>query len=546
MSNKLQKPHIIYHMLTSVDGKVTGDFLHTPESRELSNTYYQLHREYKADAFLCGRKTMQESFAGNESPNTSIYEMWKMGREDYIPYNTNNKFYAVAIDPHYKLNWQTQYITDSDPGYDKAYIIEVLCENTPDAFLAYLQAYNIAYIFAGKETINLPLAMHKLNNLFGINLLLLEGGDITGNSFIESGLIDEYSLVVSPSKQKDGHASLVIEELINKHHLTLIEEETIGEGKWVHLAKDEKKVVLLKNNTNVDCEPIYECDNSSLTIHDQIKHAIHRICIALGYKAEIEYRGRGWRADVYVEVGNAKYAFEVQTSPQSLRVTWERQNLYMQDGITCCWLFEKEKRNIREYNNLPLFQIFRAPNGCFSVSLKGRKKLPLDVFVYDFLNDRIRFCQHIKRSPKLDVKFLQMVCHECKAINYIYYIWPIKSACNAEIKFRDELWSSKKFLFHPEILKKVKEYVKSEKGKHLPMGEIKERYSATVGHPYMSFGCSKCDTLIGDNYIEDAILDIIYDEDNHVEHIEIEVTSADTMKEEFPHWCHPGELDFCE
>ena len=60
----------------------------------------------------------------------------------------------------------------------------------------------------------------------------------------------------------------------------------------------------------------------------------------------------------------------------------------------------------------------------------------------------------------------------------------------------------------------------------------------------MSFGCSKCDAIFGDWYVREAIIDSFYD--NDIEHIKIDVDAADTMEEEFPHWCHPGDLDFCE
>jgi hypothetical protein len=109
-------------MLTSLDGKVSGDFLNAPESKKLCNEYYRLHKEFKANAFLCGRKTMQDSFTGDELPNLSGYDLWHWDRNDYIAF-PNAEFYAVAIDIHCKLNWQAAYITDEDPGYDNAYII---------------------------------------------------------------------------------------------------------------------------------------------------------------------------------------------------------------------------------------------------------------------------------------------------------------------------------------------------------------------------------------------------------------------------------------
>ena len=531
MTNKLQKPHIIYHMLTSLDGKVSGDFLNAPESKKLCNEYYRLHKEFKANAFLCGRKTMQDSFTGDELPNLSGYDLWHWDRNDYIAF-PNAEFYAVAIDIHCKLNWQAAYITDEDPGYDNAFIREILCENAPDAYLAYLQSKNISYIFAGKERLDLHLAMHKLKTLFGIETLLLEGGGITGSKFVEEGLVDEYSLVVSPTFQGNSGVSLIHEELTNVQQAYLVEQCQLSKGVWLHFAKDVNNVVYRRTHTSP---------------HDLIKRAIFDVCKSMGLDAKEEYRGNGWRADVYVEVDDMKYAFEIQATPQSLGKTQERQAKYIRDGITCCWLFEKETKNMKsEFQELPLFQFLQAPNGDFIVSLKGRKSLPLDEFVKDFLNHRIRFCQHIKRSPKLEVKFLKMDCWKCGAKNYIYHIWPLKSTCNAEINYQDNIWESNKFLFHPEIVNKVKEFLNSEQGKHLPMGEIKERYSRTVDKSYISFGCCKCDAIFGDLFVEEAILDSMCYKEDVVECLQIEVNSAETMAEYFPHWCHPGDLDFCE
>lgn len=235
----MQKPHIIYHMMTSLDGKVAGDFLLSPCSQALCDDYYRIHIEFKANAFLCGRTTMQGSFTGTECPDVSAYDDCNVAREDYVPF-PNEKFYAVAIDSHCRLDWTAPYITDEDPGYDNAYIIEILCENAPDAFLAYLKEKNIAYIFAGESSIDLPLAMHKLKTLFGIDLLLLEGGGITGATFIDAGLVDEYSLVVSPTIQGNTGTALAEGILHKVHTLTLIEQRELSQGVWLHLAEDNK------------------------------------------------------------------------------------------------------------------------------------------------------------------------------------------------------------------------------------------------------------------------------------------------------------------
>ena len=93
-----------------------------------------------------------------------------------------------------------------------------------------------------------------------------------------------------------------------------------------------------------------------------------------------------------------KYAFEIQATPQSLGKTQERQAKYIRDGITCCWLFEKETKNMKsEFQELPLFQFLQAPNGDFIVSLKGRKSVPLDEFVKDKLSEMLEDEEQVDR-----------------------------------------------------------------------------------------------------------------------------------------------------
>ena len=81
--------------------------------------------------------------------------------------------------------------------------------------------------------------MHKLKTHFGIDRLLLEGGGITGAGFVDAGLVDEYSLVVSPTIQGNNGTSLVEGVLHDVQNLTLIEEQRLSEGVWLHLSCDK-------------------------------------------------------------------------------------------------------------------------------------------------------------------------------------------------------------------------------------------------------------------------------------------------------------------
>lgn len=189
----MNKPEIILHMVTTIDGKVTGTFLSSDIGIKLSEEYYRIHREYNADAYLCGRVTFEGSFTFGRRPK---YIGGECDSGDFI-YGRFEK-YAVAIDTHGRLGWEYNFIHDEDPGYDNAHIIEVVTESTPKPFLNYLRKLNISYIICGEKEVNADILAEKLYSLFGIKKLMLEGGGKTDSLFLQSSLIDEISLVVAP------------------------------------------------------------------------------------------------------------------------------------------------------------------------------------------------------------------------------------------------------------------------------------------------------------------------------------------------------------
>lgn len=232
----MNRPHIICHMTMSIDGKVTGDFLSRPECESATESYYQINRDYHADAFACGRVTMEESFTHGYQPDLSGFADVVIQHEDYIA-DKDAGFFAVAFDRHGRLGWQTAKIIDDDPGYDNAHIIEVLCEDASDAYLAYLQSIGVSYIFVGKEELNLSLALDKLYRVFGIKKLLLEGGSIINGAFERENVIDELSLVVAPMIAEADGKPLFYESEIQNY--TLTETKSLSDSSiWLHYLKN--------------------------------------------------------------------------------------------------------------------------------------------------------------------------------------------------------------------------------------------------------------------------------------------------------------------
>lgn len=196
----MNRPYIICHMTTSIDGKVTGDFLSSPECERAVEIYYEINRDLKPDGVICGRVTMEESFTKGWYPDLEKYMPVTHGnglKMDYM-LDEMSGFYAVAFDPKGKLGWQSNTIVDDDPGYGGAQIIEVLTEQVDERYLGYLEEMSIPYIFAGEKEIDVELALFKLKNIVGAQMLLLEGGSIINGSFLRANVIDELSLVVAP------------------------------------------------------------------------------------------------------------------------------------------------------------------------------------------------------------------------------------------------------------------------------------------------------------------------------------------------------------
>lgn len=215
----MNRPYIICHMVMSIDGKVTGNYLYTPECEAAAEHYYEINRELHADAYACGRITMEGSFTGGWQPDLTPYQNIPMERTDYIA-DTETGFYAVAFDRRGKLGWKSPKIVDEDPGYGGAHIIEVLCENVSDAYLAYLQHIGVSYLFAGETALNIPLALEKLKTQFGIQTLLLEGGSILNGAFLKESLVDQLSLVLVPIVAETGDKPLFYESALTGYELT--------------------------------------------------------------------------------------------------------------------------------------------------------------------------------------------------------------------------------------------------------------------------------------------------------------------------------------
>ncbi|QNH60992.1 RibD family protein [Hymenobacter sediminicola] len=186
----MKRPHVICHMMSSVDGKILSA---NWKDKELTTTYSgyfeKYHDTFTSQAWMCGRVTMERDFSGGVQPDLQPAPH-PIARQPFIG-DAGATSFAVAVDAHGKLGWDS-----NTTGGD--HIVEVLTEQVSDEYLYYLQRRRISYLFAGRTEVDFASALEQLAALFPIETLMLEGGGHLNGSLLNAGLIDELSLLLLP------------------------------------------------------------------------------------------------------------------------------------------------------------------------------------------------------------------------------------------------------------------------------------------------------------------------------------------------------------
>jgi riboflavin biosynthesis pyrimidine reductase len=183
----LQRPYVICHMVTSIDGRTKVDRWR-PEDPARKEVFARLHERLNPQAWLVGRVTGQEYAKLNAYPG-QVDQTFR--REPWFATRTAGPL-GIVLDPHGKIAWGRSEI-EGDP------LVAVLTEQVSDAHLAGLRSDGVSYVFAGKQEINPALALGILRQKLGIERLEINGGGITNGEFLRAGLIDEISLAIFPA-----------------------------------------------------------------------------------------------------------------------------------------------------------------------------------------------------------------------------------------------------------------------------------------------------------------------------------------------------------
>lgn len=195
----MQKPYVICHMMTSIDGRI--DCGMTAKLRGVDE-YYATLRELNADAFLSGRVTAKLELADQGEFQTESNET--LGCERFSKKAEGP--YSVVVDTRGTLLWKSS-IVDERP------LIVICSEQVKKAYLEYLDSKGISWIVCGKERIDLARACEILLKEFGVKRLAVVGGGAINASFLAAGLLDEISLLQAPGIDGRGGMSAVFDGL---------------------------------------------------------------------------------------------------------------------------------------------------------------------------------------------------------------------------------------------------------------------------------------------------------------------------------------------
>ncbi|QWS04186.1 dihydrofolate reductase family protein [Limosilactobacillus reuteri] len=192
----MNKPSIIVHMMTSVDGRIdcgmTAQLAGEPE-------YYSTLDSLNVPTRISGRVTAETELTRGGKFNSQNKEI--LGKTDFAKTATANS-YNIVVDTKGTLQW------GKENGNNFPHLI-ITSEQVTKDYLDYLNRQNISWIATGKDQIDLAKAMEILADEFNIDRLAIVGGGKINGGFLEAGLVDEISILIGAGADgRTGQPSL--------------------------------------------------------------------------------------------------------------------------------------------------------------------------------------------------------------------------------------------------------------------------------------------------------------------------------------------------
>ncbi|HSI47127.1 MAG TPA: RibD family protein [Ideonella sp.] len=196
LATTLNKPYVVIHTLTTLDGRIHNIALPEFDSAALLYEQLALHAEQQVlniRGYLNGRVSTDDNFTRYRKPD--LNESAALVPEGDFVAEANAPMYYVALDPAGRLGWEENHV---DYGGVRSHVVSVLTERAGNAYKDLLRRRGISYVIAGNDQPDNALALHKLVTLFGMERVMIGGGGVLNWSYVQDGLVDELSLLLCP------------------------------------------------------------------------------------------------------------------------------------------------------------------------------------------------------------------------------------------------------------------------------------------------------------------------------------------------------------
>ena len=234
------KPKVICHVMASIDGHLQVERWTSPlvegTKGEVMNAYPEIGRSLHTDTWTFGRNTVREIFTDRTDifpldVKDSVKDAPVMQESVHVAERKSDRMF-ISFDPESDIIYTSSHLRGDD-------ILAVLSMRTATPrYLSLLRGMGISYLVVD-DFYDLRLVLERVNESFGVKSISLQGGGLLDGSMLNSGVVDELSLVVYPgldgSKDSVSIFDGLNQQALARTSLELLEVQPQPYGAvWLH------------------------------------------------------------------------------------------------------------------------------------------------------------------------------------------------------------------------------------------------------------------------------------------------------------------------
>lgn len=121
---------------------------------------------------------------------------------DFLPESVlqreGHRGWFTVVDGRGRIRWmyKDEFPDEAWRGW---HLLVLTCSETPAEYLAYLQRETVPYLVAGKQRVELKLALEKMKSQLEVTSVLSTAGGVLNGALLREGLVDEINIEFLPA-----------------------------------------------------------------------------------------------------------------------------------------------------------------------------------------------------------------------------------------------------------------------------------------------------------------------------------------------------------